>query len=166
MEVRTLTENDAAAYLTVRLRSLQEHPEAFGASYDEEQGMPLEKVAALLTSADSPTFGAFMDGALVGIATLWRYPRVKTHHRAMLTGMYVAAEVRGQGIGQALIEAVLAYARTCSGLEDVVLAVTVGNAAARHLYVTNGFTPYSVEPRYIKIADRYYDIEWMILRIV
>ncbi len=71
-------------------------------------------------------------------------------------------EARNQGIGRALLDAVVTHARTVSGVEDVVLAVTVGNEHARRLYIAAGFKPYCIEPRYIKLEDQYFDIEWMV----
>ncbi len=35
MEVRVLTEADAAAFWEVRLRAFREHPTAFGSSFEE-----------------------------------------------------------------------------------------------------------------------------------
>ncbi|MEZ4725895.1 MAG: hypothetical protein R3E79_02045 [Caldilineaceae bacterium] len=37
-EVRALGADDAAPYQVLRLRSLQEHPEAFGSAYEDEVG--------------------------------------------------------------------------------------------------------------------------------
>ena len=54
-------------------------------------------------------------------------------------------------------------ARQMPGLEEMILAVTVGNGAARSIYLAAGFRPSHVEKRYIKVADCYYDIEWMTL---
>jgi RimJ/RimL family protein N-acetyltransferase len=45
------------------------------------------------------------------------------------------------------------------------LAVTVGNEQARALYLKVGFTPVAIDPRYIKVGERYFDIEWMQLRL-
>lgn len=163
--VRVLSDQDAAVFRTLRLRALKEHPEAYGSAFEEEEQWPLEQTVQGLTQPSSSAFGAFAGTDLVGIASLARNMRAKTRHRAMLTGMYVAPEVRGRGVGLALMDAVLASARTVGSLEDVVLAVTVGNESARRLYLKAGFVSYSVDPRYIKIDDRYYDIEWMILRI-
>ena len=56
-------------------------------------------------------------------------------------------------------------ARSLPGVEEVCLGVTVGNEAARRCYVTCGFVPDYVEPRYFKYEGRYYDIEWMTLRL-
>lgn len=132
MEIRTLTEDDAAEYQVVRLRSLQEHPEAFG---------------------------AFVEGNLIGIASLFRFPRAKSRHRAILGGMYVCPEARGQGV----LNETIRCARDEIQLEDMILAVTVGNETARNLHIKAGFIPFGVDPRYIKINDQYFDIEWMIL---
>ena len=168
MDIRQLAANDAPVYQPLRLRALREHPEAFGSSPEDEQPLPLEQVARRLedTSGNSVSFGAWLDGQLVGIVSLYRSPRLKTRHSAILGGMYVAPEARGNRIGKALLEQTLSYARTMDGLEDVTLAVTVGNNAARRLYLDAGFVPYGVEPRYIKLGNRYFDVEWMILRLV
>lgn len=163
--VRELTERDANAFKALRLRALREHPEAYGSSFEEEEGMPPEQVIQRFTMPDSPAFGAFDGDHLIGVANLTRSLRVKTRHRTMLTGMYVAPQARNQGVGLALLKTALDCAKQQADLEDVVLAVTVGNESARHLYLKAGFVPYSVDPRFIRVDDRYYDIEWMILRI-
>ncbi len=167
MEIRRLTEQDARAYHRIRLRALREHPEAFGASVEEEHQLPLEQVAQQLgdTTGNTVTLGAWHDSQLLGIINVFRFARFKTRHKAMLGGMYVTPEVRGQGIGQALLAGTLMHIRGMEGLEDVTLAVTVGNVAARQLYVAAGFVPYGVEPRYIKLGNEYFDIEWMMLHI-
>jgi GNAT superfamily N-acetyltransferase len=168
MNTRQLAAHDAPIYQPLRLRALREHPEAFGSSLEDEQSLSLDQVARRLedTSGNSVSFGTWLDGQLVGTVNLYRSPRPKTRHKAILGGMYVAPEARGNRIGKALLEHTLSYARTMDGLEDVTLAVTVGNNAARWLYLGAGFVPYGVEPRYIKLGNRYFDIEWMIRRLV
>ena len=165
MSVRVLAEADTAAFQALRLRSLKEHPEAFGSSFEAEVNIPLEQFATFLSSPERPWFGAFHVNRMVGIAGLMRSQGTKTRHRAMISGMYVAPEARGLGLGQMLMDALMTQARLTNGLEDVSLAVTVGNDAARHIYIKSGFKPYSIDPRYLKVGDQYFDIEWMILRI-
>jgi GNAT superfamily N-acetyltransferase len=53
-------------------------------------------------------------------------------------GMLVAADRRGRGVGAALLDASLAWARSVSA-EEVVLHVFPGNAAAIALYRRHGF---------------------------
>jgi ribosomal protein S18 acetylase RimI-like enzyme len=166
-QVRILTSADAAAFQAIRLRGLGEHPEAFGSSLEEEADTPLEKTAQSLGKSlpNNPLFGAFVDDRLVGVIGLFRASHLKMRHRATIGAMYVAPEARGQKLGRALLDAAIEYARSLEGVEDVVLAVTVGNEAARALYVSAGFQSYSIDPRLIYTNDRYYDVEWMILRL-
>jgi RimJ/RimL family protein N-acetyltransferase len=166
MEIRTLTSADAEAYQPLRLASLREHPEAFGSAYEDEAALSPEAVAERLRPLpDRRLFGAWVAGDLAGILSFARSPGRKTRHRAGLGAMYVAPVYRGQGIGRALLAAVIDYARTQPDLEELILAVTVGNEPARRLYVAAGFEPAWIEQRYIKVDDRYYDIEWLSLRL-
>ena len=163
-EVRVIGPEAAAAYQALRLRSLQEHPEAFGSSYEDEAGRTLETVQERLRTTEHHfTLGAWRGSDLVGIAAFSRSPGVKTRHRGGVGGMYVAPAARGGGVGRALLRAMIERAKQMPGLEEMILAVTVGNGAARSIYLAAGFRPSHVEKRYIKVADCYYDIEWMTL---
>ena len=79
--------------------------------------------------------------------------------------MYVTPNQRGRGLGRLLLEYAVNHARQLPGLEEINLAVTVGNDLARRLYERFGFVFSHREPRYIKIDDRYYDIDWMTLSL-
>ncbi|MFN8446001.1 MAG: GNAT family N-acetyltransferase [Caldilineaceae bacterium] len=166
MNIQTLKPVDVEAYQHLRLRALLDHPEAFGSAYEDEAIMALEKVAERLVSAPERfTLGAWQNEALVGMAGFSRYMGRKTRHRGMVWGMYVAPEARGQGVGAALLAEIIQQVRQLDGLEEIILAVTVGNPAARKIYTQAGFQPSHVEKRYIKLDDTYYDIEWMTLQI-
>lgn len=56
----------------------------------------------------------------------------------VLRHMWVAPQLRGQGVAQALIQAVIAWARD-KGQRRVVLAVTEGNEIAERCYTRAGF---------------------------
>ena len=175
VEIRELTEADADAYWPLRLRALREEPEAFGSSYVESKDRPLEQTVERLRAARAQgdfTLGAFMRGAdgagerLVGIVTFMRAPGLKNRHNGDIFGMYVAAEARGQGVGRALVETLIARARELDGVEQLILAVTASNTAARALYRALGFTVYGLQPRALRLEDgRYLDEELMILRL-
>jgi ribosomal protein S18 acetylase RimI-like enzyme len=124
--------------------------------------MSPEQWAALLENRHAPTYGAFDGSTLIGIGALSRSPRPKMRHRVIVSGMYVSADVRGRGAGRAILEALLAHAATWEAVEDVTLAVTVGNDAARSLYMRAGFSVYGQDPRILKVGHRHYDLEWMI----
>ena len=75
------------------------------------------------------------------------------------------ASCRGQGIGRALLVALLERIRACPGVEQVSLTVVSGQEAARALYRSLGFEPYGMEPRGLKVGDRYFDNEHMVLKL-
>lgn len=64
----------------------------------------------------------------------------KTAH---VTDIYVRPEARGQGIGRALLGAVIEPARE-AGLDHVSLEVMLRNTEARHLYERLGFVPHDM----------------------
>jgi [ribosomal protein S18]-alanine N-acetyltransferase len=59
----------------------------------------------------------------------------------------VSADLRGRGIGLALVNAVIEKART-AGAESLALEVRASNAAARALYTRAGFLQVGTRPRY------------------
>lgn len=166
--VRVLTAEDAEAYRTLRLAALRDHPEAFGAAYEDVAQMPRESLAASIAQPSEAGFvlAAIAEDSLVGVLELKRDLRLKHRHRAVLFGMYVAPGWRKLGVARTLIEEAIRRARQFEGLEMVILAVTIGNHAARALYISAGFEPRYVDERYLKFGDRYYDMEWMRLMLV
>lgn len=163
--VRLLTADDAAAYRRVRLQALQEHPEAFGSSAEDFAVQPLVDVADRLRSQSErfSLFGVFVEDELNGLIGFGRDGGLKVRHRGGIYQMYVTPAQRGRGVGRLLLEHAVNHARQLPGLEEINLAVTVGNEPARRLYERFGFVFSHREPRYIKIDDRYYDIDWMTL---
>jgi ribosomal protein S18 acetylase RimI-like enzyme len=153
MQIRRLTAADVTAYRALRLRALREHPEAFTSSYEEDAAQP-EAIAALrLAATDFAAWGAFEGRELYGIVALERERRPKNRHKGTVVGMVVAPEVAGQGVGRALLEALLAHARD-TGVESLVLTVTEGNDSAQRLYAAAGFRSFGVEPDAIRVAGR------------
>src|SRR4051812_42990549 len=56
-------------------------------------------------------FLAILGGRVVGVCGLNRDPYVREHHIGRVRRLYVAQSHRRQGVGRALLEAVLTYAR-------------------------------------------------------
>jgi GNAT superfamily N-acetyltransferase len=168
MDVRILNEKDAEAFWKIRLRALQENPESFGASYEEilERGLAgtAQGLGKREGAAEDVTFGAFDEkGQLVGIAGFRRELAIKRRHKGVIWGMYVPDELRGQGVGKALLEAAIAYAKGLPGLERINLAVVLTSKEARLLFVAHGFESYGTERQALKLHDRYFDQELMTL---
>jgi RimJ/RimL family protein N-acetyltransferase len=165
--IRPLEAADTAAFQALRLRGLRESPEAFGSTYEEEAGVPVGEVAARLArgaGGEDVVFGAVDgEGVLVGVAGLRRDSHRKARHRAHVWGMYVAPEARGRGLGRALLESLIAHARTLTGVERLTLSVVPENHAARSLYLRLGFVAYGLEPEAYCLDGEYWDSEHMAL---
>lgn len=167
--VRLLGANDAAAYQSLRLRGLREHPEAFTSSAEQEADKPLDwsrrRLATDSTRPHDFFLGAFRGDDLCGVVGLQGRYRPKERHNATLVGMIVPPECAGQGIGRALVEALVQHARRLPSLEQIDLTVTAGNERARSLYERGGFSVVGVLARAIKVDGHYHDKLQMQLRL-
>lgn len=164
---RLLTEADLDQLWNIRLRSLQDNPEAFGSTYEETLQRGKESFRQRLRQPHAETFyvGSFEDERLMGIVGFFRESGTKGQHKGYVISMYVAPEQRGRGVGKALVAEAIAQARAISGLEQLLLAVVTTNTAARQLYRSLGFEVYGLEPHAMKQGDQYWDEELMILRL-
>ncbi|OZI38816.1 GNAT family N-acetyltransferase [Bordetella genomosp. 5] len=155
--VRQLSGADAAEYAELRLQALRDSPTAFASSYEEERLVtPAGWRERLIGTADKASYGAYIGPQLAGIATLVREQKLKQRHKANIYAVYVAPEQRGQGLARALMEAVVAHARTMDGVRQLLLTVTDGNAQAQQLYASLGFMTYGREPDALMIDGRRY----------
>ncbi|MBC5782756.1 GNAT family N-acetyltransferase [Ramlibacter sp. USB13] len=152
MQIRRLAPADALSFRSLRLRALREHPDAFTSSWEEERELGVEAAAARL-AGDTAFWGAFQGAELYGFVGLEREHRAKNRHKATVVAMFVAPEVAGQGVGRALLSALLAHARS-AGLGSLVLTVTEGNERALNLYRAVGFRSFGIEPDAIRIEGR------------
>lgn len=77
--------------------------------------------------------GARMDGLLVGIAHFLEHPSTSSHDVCYLQDLFTTPQVRGQGVGRALIEAVAEHARGL-GCARLYWQTKTTNTTARRLY--------------------------------
>lgn len=134
--IERLTPDDWERYRAVRLRGLEDAPDAFWRTYAEEVEFTEESWRERLSSA--ATFVAVQEGSDVGVVTGARYDG---HDGcAGLFGMWVASEARGTGAAGLLVEEVITWARSV-GFERLLLDVADENAAAIRLYERVGFLP-------------------------
>jgi ribosomal protein S18 acetylase RimI-like enzyme len=158
VEIRRLTEADADAFRVLRLAGLQETPEAFGSSYEEEATWPREHfVARAAPQAPSATFGAFVGGLLVGIAGLAVSNRLKQRHKGYMWGIFVRADFRGQGLGRQLVRQVI---DTAPGHVRILqCSVVTAQEATRRMYHSMGFVPYGLERKALCVDGVFHDEE-------
>jgi len=96
-------------------------------------------------------------GVVVGYVRVGaRTPLPSNAHVRQVQGLVVAPEVRGQGIGRALVEAAVTAARA-EGARRIWLRVLGTNAGAQRVYAAAGFTVEGVLPGEFLREGRYVD---------
>nr|WP_304217101.1 GNAT family N-acetyltransferase [Fredinandcohnia onubensis] len=163
MQIKILETKDAVIYREIRLDGLKANPEAFSSSYEEEKEYPLESFKTRLNFEHIFTFGAFVENKLVGVVTLLLETKIKTKHRANIVAMYVYPENRKSGIGKHLMTAAITKAQKIKEIEQVYLTVTSSNEPAKNLYHSLGFKTYGFDKNGLRIEDKYFDDELMVL---
>jgi ribosomal protein S18 acetylase RimI-like enzyme len=123
----------------IRLRALQDSPDAFGSTLDRELAFDEEMWRSrCVTSAG---FLADCDGVACGIVGVYRpagEDGEPQRDALELVSMWVAPEYRRRGIAARLVSEVLEHSRR-EQVKAVTLWVAEGNGAAMALYESLGF---------------------------
>lgn len=141
--IREIGPDDWAALRDIRLAALRETPYAFSSAYaheapfTEEQWRARTQVSGhgVMYFAHLAPAGHNDAAGPAGMAGLFEQDGT-----ADLVSMWVSPSARGHGVGEALVEAIAAEAKS-RGYGTVHLWVTESNAPARRLYDRCGFTP-------------------------
>jgi ribosomal protein S18 acetylase RimI-like enzyme len=135
--VRRVTAEEWRTLRDVRLRALEDAPGAFATRFEEARGRPerwwLEWAARSADGDGQAMFLAWEDDEPVGIAGTFVDDGTR-----WLISMWTSPAARGRGVGHALVDAVVEFARATGGGE-LLLEVTEGNDAAYALYRACGF---------------------------
>lgn len=111
---------------------------------------------------ENTVFGAFVDGELCGMAGFRRPSQIKKRHKGTLWGVYVRPGIRREGLGSALVAAVIEHAR--GEVAQLQAVVVTSNHSARRLYRRLGFVVYGVEPGGLRVNGEDLDQELLVLR--
>jgi GNAT superfamily N-acetyltransferase len=136
VRIDELTSRDGRRLQSIRLRALADAPDAFGTTL--EHALALSEDAWSRQVRELPTLIAVRDGRDVGMVRCARDQT--TNDTAWLISMWVAPEARRSGVGSALVDRVVEWART-NGIRRLLLDVADGNAEAIALYQRKGFEP-------------------------
>ena len=167
LSVRALGEVDLEAYKLLRDHALAHHEEAFTSDAASEAQRAAQSYRARLGGGDNGDFtlGAWRGDRLVGAISCERDPRSKVRHIGHIVGTMVVTDQQSQRVGGALLDALIARAGAHDGLQQLTLSVTAGNRAAVRLYERAGFTRYGTLPRAIRVGDRFFDKDLMLLNL-
>ena len=129
-------------YRDLRLSSLLDSPDAFGGTHALEAARPPDvwqaRLAAAATSGLDLPLLARMGEEPAGLC--WAKRNSALLSVVNLYQMWVAPPFRGTGVGGALLERCIAWARSI-GAAEVRLGVTLADSPAYRLYVRHGFLP-------------------------
>lgn len=165
--IRHAQPEDIASFRTLRLEALNNHPAAFGQDYadaiskDNEYWVNRLKINII----EDALFFAEKDSDLIGMTGIHRSMASKTKHAAMIWGVYVKPEWRGNHISESLIHSCVEWAKTQS-VAIIKLAVVTSSFPAIYCYEKSGFKTYGIEPKAILYDNIYYDENLMSLEVI
>jgi GNAT superfamily N-acetyltransferase len=134
LSIRRAGPEDWAVLRELRLNALSESPSAFGSTYESERMLTDAEWRERLTRQGRVSLIAFLGDLPVGIAGGF----VEDAGYAHVVSMWVLPAARGRGVGDALVDEVLRWARQ-QGVSEARLWVTRGNEVAERLYARHGF---------------------------
>jgi len=133
VEIRRVRADEWRELRDLRLEALQDSPNAFWTLHEEAVQRTDDDWREWTTF---PCHVALEDGRLVGMVAAFAHE--EDPRTAELIAMFVTPAARGRGIGAALVDAQLAWARA-EGFERIRLMVNVEQGSAFRLYERCGF---------------------------
>lgn len=158
LEITKATEADAEA-LIVYLNQVGGESDnlLFGENeFPTDVELEREVIRTLNTSRCSALFVAKLDGKIVGASSIKSPVRKRIAHQAEI-GLSVKKEYWNLGIGTALLETMIEFAKQTAQIEIIHLGVRAGNEKAIRLYQKMGFEMIGRYRNFFKINNVYSD---------
>ncbi len=154
IDIIEITASDWEKYKCLRLASLKDSPDSFSSSYESEVSISKDEWKSRISIAKGlsqviPLFGC-VDG--VAVALSWGVKHGPNSKSAHIYQMWVSPYFRGLGIGKALINKIIYWAKALQ-LNALCLDVTTTNKEAVQLYKSLGFIPRG-EPKPLKKGSK------------
>ena len=165
LTVRDLVEDDANSVLTLvgqvlaQAKTTVTAPEEF--SFTEEQER--EYLRKFQNNHDELALGCLGDGYLLGVLFLEQISKLRTRHRASV-GFSVLPSHWGQGIGTALMRALLERLPSLKVVQQVEASVLSNNPASERLLRSAGFHPIGVVPNAVQLGGAFLNETLFVLR--
>ena len=138
--VRSFSPAEWPIYKALRLRALEESPNAFGSTLALELERTdtawCERLENAASSGQDRAFLAEFEGTPAGLA--WAKADPNDPSTVHILQMWVAPNARGRGVGDTLLKAAIHWAMKY-GASCVKLGATCGNTPAIRLYQRAGF---------------------------
>jgi ribosomal protein S18 acetylase RimI-like enzyme len=168
MDIRMVDEAVMPQVWSIWVRSLHDHPEAFGAEYEWAKGVSAEQSRDLLQQIR--VSGGFILAALegetpIGMLSYSQQQGAKFRHKGDIGAVYVVPEQRGKGIAKMLLYAALEQVRKGTDFAVISLSVNNENRSAKQVYESCGFKVYGIEPKGLYVNGRYFDLAHMTIEV-
>jgi RimJ/RimL family protein N-acetyltransferase len=143
IEIRRIETHEWQPYRRLRLSALRDSPLAFVEQYETSLARPDEfwrdRVAAAATGDASCTVVAVHGGEFIGKASCFIEPDIADRVSAHVVGVYVTPRHRGGKVAEAVMAAVIRWAREDAGADRIRLFVLDANERAAAFYRRIGF---------------------------
>ncbi|MEO7086521.1 MAG: GNAT family N-acetyltransferase [Gemmatimonadaceae bacterium] len=122
------------------MRALEDSPDAFGSTFARETTFSNQEWSTRLSNGVTSPLNfpsvAECDGRAVGL--MWTRVEPEDRSLAMLYQVWVDPEYRRHGVGRALLDAAVSWARS-AGVTTIALSVANGPRSALEFYKSAGF---------------------------
>lgn len=115
-------------------------------------------------SAGLPVLVIEIDGRVAGYSTYGPWRPHDGYRATVEHSVYVAAAFRGRGLGRALMQALIDYARAAE-VHVMIAAIEAGNTASIDLHRTLGFSQPQILPQVGQKFGRWLDLAFLQLQL-
>lgn len=147
VDYRRLHADDLSAYRKIRLESLKEYPDSFGASYEDQKSKKRLGFEEYIEQElpDKFIIGAFDNAKLIGICGFFRKDNAERMNAGEIIQMYVRPKYQSNKVGYWLLQATLEEAFKNSEIDNIELGVITDNLNANSLFDKAGFEEYGFQ---------------------
>jgi ribosomal protein S18 acetylase RimI-like enzyme len=133
------TEQGWQQYKKIRLETLEKEPQAFSSTYSDALTCSDSKWKELLSDKQSVYLLVFENTSVIGVGRITFNDPDESSRVAVIGGVYINISHRKCGLGQKLVEHLIAEAKQSEKIKAVMLEVRNTQISAINLYTKLGF---------------------------
>jgi RimJ/RimL family protein N-acetyltransferase len=160
--IRTAESNDAAGVLKIMKEVVKEKRYTIHEinEFHENKKSYTDKINKFIKSRGKLFLVAEINGTIAGFVNFNNWDTEKTKHTGFLS-IFILKKFRGYGIGEALMNELIKWAKANPMIKKMSLAVFENNKNAIKLYNKIGFKFEGMCPKDIKIGNKFYSSIFM-----